>query len=149
MSTVRLTMLVGMTLLGTSVVSSGEHRLIGVGDRRLSMDCEGETARGATVVLIAGGGRTAKDWEKVQPSVSAFARVCSYDRAGFGESEKAPVQLQTVQEVVDDLHALLAASGEEGPFVLVAHSIAGIYARSFVTRISTRRGGTRVRRLVA
>lgn len=130
----RLTFFIGAGLLATSVAAFGEHRMIGIGDRRLSIDCEGEAARSATVVLIAGGGRTAKDWAKVQPPVSGFARVCSYDRAGFGESDKAAAKLQSVDEVVDDLHGLLKASGEKGPFILVAHSIAGIYARRFVTK---------------
>src|SRR5437899_11262361 len=82
------------------------------------------------------GGRTAKDWAMVQPSVSTFTRVCSYDHANFGESDKAPVKLQSVDDVVDDLHAWLTASGEKGPFILVSHSISGLYARHFVTRYS-------------
>ena len=129
----RLTILMS-TALTTSIATFGEHRMISVGDRRLSLDCDGE-AGSATVVLIAGGGRTAKDWAKIQPTVSNFARVCSYDRAGFGESDKAASKLQSVDEVVDDLHGLLKASGEKGPFIVVTHSIAGIYARSFVTKV--------------
>ena len=120
-------------LLATSIAASGEHRMISLGDRRLSIDCDGK-AGSATVVLMAGGGRTAKDWAKVQPAVSKFARVCSYDRAGFGESDKAPSKMQSVDEVVDDLHGLLKASDEKRPFLLVGHSVAGIYARSFVTK---------------
>ena len=130
----RLTFLMGAGLLATSVAALGEHRVFSIGDRRLSIDCDGEATRSATVVLIAGGGRTATDWAKVQPAVASFARVCSYDRAGFGESDKATVKLQSVDEVVDDLDGLLKASGEKRPFILVAHSIAGIYARRFVTK---------------
>jgi pimeloyl-ACP methyl ester carboxylesterase len=120
-------------LLAASVAASGEHRMISLGDRRLSIDCDGKRGS-ATVVLIAGGGRTAKDWAKVQPAVSKFARVCNYDFAGFGESDKAASKMQSADEVVDDLHRLLEASGEKRPFILVGHSVAGIYARSFVTR---------------
>src|SRR6516165_10224017 len=109
----------------------GERRLVGVGNRRLSIDCEGALTR-QTVVLIAGLGRTAEDWAKVQPAVSAFARVCSYDRAGSGASDKTATP-QTVDEIVEDLHRLLSAAGEKGPYVLVGHSIAGIYCRRFET----------------
>ena len=108
--------------------------MVSIGDRRLSIFCDGEPAHSPTVVLIAGGGRTAADWAQVQPAVSSFARVCSYDRAGFGESDKSSAKLQPVEEVVDDLHALLKASGEKAPFLLVGHSIAGIYTRRFVTK---------------
>lgn len=107
--------------------------MVSLGDRRLSIDCDGKPGS-ATVVLIAGGGRTADDWAKVQPAVSNFARVCGYDRAGFGESDKAASTIQSVDDVVDDLQGLLKASDEKRPFILVGHSVPGIYVRSFVTR---------------
>jgi pimeloyl-ACP methyl ester carboxylesterase len=127
------TFLIGAGLLATSITAFGEHRMISLGDRRLSIDCDGE-AGSATVVLMAGGGRTAADWAKVQPAVAKFARVCSYDRAGFGQSDKAASKIQPLDEVIDDLQGLLKASDEKGPFILVGHSVAGIYARSFVTK---------------
>lgn len=108
-----------------------EHRLVSVGDHRLSVNCEGDPAR-QTVVFIAGAGRTAEDWAKVQPAVSRFARVCSYDRAGSGESDKT-AKPQAVAEIIEDLHRLLSAAGEKAPYVLVGHSIAGIYCRRFAT----------------
>jgi pimeloyl-ACP methyl ester carboxylesterase len=111
-----------------------QPRMISIGDRSLAVYCSGEAVRSPTVILISGGGGTAKDWSQIQPKVSTFARVCSYDYANFGASDKAPVRLQSVDEVIDDLHAWLKASGEKGPFILVGHSIAGLYARRFVTR---------------
>jgi pimeloyl-ACP methyl ester carboxylesterase len=120
-------------LLAASVAAFGEHRMVSIGDRRLSIDCDGEVGS-PTVILMAGGGRTATDWAKVQPAVSKFSRVCSYDYAGYGASDKAASEIQSVDEVVDDLHKLLIAAGEKRPFVLVGHSVAGIYSRSFVTR---------------
>lgn len=108
--------------------------MIGIGDRRISVYCDGEPGRSPAVILIPAGGSTAKDWVKVQPAVSGFARVCSYDHANRGASDKAPVALQSVDEVVDDLHGWLKASGEKAPFILVSHSISGLYARRFVTR---------------
>jgi len=111
-----------------------QPRLVSVGDRSLAVYCKGEAARSPTVILLAGGGRTAKDWSQIQPTVSTFARVCSYDYANLGASGKFSGKFQSVDEVVDDLHAWLKASGEKGPFILVGHSIAGLYARRFVTR---------------
>jgi hypothetical protein len=77
---------------------------------------------------MASQGRTAKDWGKVQAKASTFARVCSYDRAGFGDSDESP-QPQSADEIIGDLHTLLAAAGEKPPYLLVAHSTAGIPAR--------------------
>lgn len=110
--------------------------MISVGDRRISVYCDGERGPSPTVILIPAGGSTAKDWATVQPTVSGFSRVCSYDHAGHGESDKAPVALQSVDQVVKDLHAWLNASGEKAPFILVSHSISGLYARRFVTQFS-------------
>src|SRR5438309_9612856 len=113
----RVTLLImSASLLATSIAAFGEQRMISIGDRRLSVYCDGEAARSPTVVLIPAGGRTAKDWAAIEPGVSSFTRVCSYDPANFGESDKAPVKLQSVDDAVDDLHAWLMASGEKGPF---------------------------------
>jgi len=108
--------------------------MISVGERRISIDCDGDPKHSPTVILIPAGGSTAKDWAMVQPGVSGFSRVCSYDHASHGKSDKAPAALQSVNEVVDDLHGWLKASGEKAPFILVSHSISGLYARRFVTR---------------
>jgi pimeloyl-ACP methyl ester carboxylesterase len=123
-----------LLLLGASARVQGQQRPINVGDHRLSLDCDGDAKHWGTVVLSAGGGRTEEDWAKVQPAVAKFARVCSYDRAGLGQSDKISGAPQTLDEIVGDLHALLKASGEKAPFVLVAHSVAGIYVRNFATK---------------
>ena len=132
---IRRLLLIALTIPWiTRVASAQQPRMISIGDRSLAVYCNGEAVRPPTVILIPAGGCTATDWAKVQPTTSTFARVCSYDHANRGASEKAPVTLQSVDEVVDDLHAWLKVSSEKGPFILVAHSIAGLYARRFVTR---------------
>lgn len=129
---VRVTLLISAGLLATCVSAFGEHKMISLGDRMLYIDCDGKGAPG-TVILMSGAASTTKVWAKVQARVSSFARVCSYDRAGDGESDKPSSKQQSVDEAVDDLHKLLKASNETGPFILVAHSRAGLYARRFVT----------------
>lgn len=133
-SMVKFALFVISVLLATSTAAFAEHRMISIGDRRISAYCDGERGLSPTVILIPAGGSTAKDWATVQPAVSGFSRVCSYDHAGHGESDKAPVAVQSVDEVVADLHAWLNASGEKAPFILVSHSISGLYARRFVTQ---------------
>lgn len=73
----------------------------------------------------------------VLPTVARFTRVCTYDRPDIrvGDDVTTPrPQPHTVDEDVSDLHALLTALGEPGPYVLVAHSygglIAALYART-------------------
>lgn len=97
-------------------------------DVALSMDCSGQGS--PTVILDTGLGVPAAGWKFVQPEVAKFARVCSYDRAGYGWSTPGPMP-RTSGEIVKELHALLAASGEQGPYVLVAHSFGGFNVRVY------------------
>ena len=106
-------------------------RLIDVGGRRLHILCKG-VAAGPTVVFEAGLSQfTANStFSTVQDAIAPFARVCSYDRAGLGWSDPAP-QGWTQAGMVADLHALLAAAGEPKPYVIVAHSLGGLLARTY------------------
>ncbi len=75
-----------------------------------------------TVIFESGAGRGRGDWEKVQPGVADLTRVCSYDRV----SER--------DDVIDDLHSFLREASLRGPYVLVGHSLGGLYARRFASR---------------
>src|ERR1044071_7902019 len=60
-------------------------RLVDVGGWKLHLYCTGETRPAQpTVILESGVGDFSVEWGLVQPKVAAFARVCSYDRAGDG-----------------------------------------------------------------
>lgn len=100
--------------------------------RTLFLNCTGN-APGPTVILVSGAGGTSEIWQQVQPQIAHFARVCSYDRAGLGKSTRISVP-QTVNEIVNDLNELLTAAKIPPPYVLVGHSIGGIYIRSYDQR---------------
>jgi pimeloyl-ACP methyl ester carboxylesterase len=99
-----------------------------VGDHRLHLDCRG--TGGPTVVLFNGLDEISASWARIAPEISATTRVCAYDRAGQGWSENA-VASQDGMTAAADLHALLAAAGEHGPYVLVGHSMGGPYAMTY------------------
>lgn len=105
-------------------------RFVDVGEHQMYIDCRG-TGR-PTVVMDAGLGGASLDWALVQPDVQATTRVCVYDRAGMGWSE-AVSSPRTPSQLATELHALLAAAGESGPYVLVGHSLAGKNVRLFVS----------------
>jgi len=107
-------------------------RLIDVGGRRLHLLCKGAAA-GPTVLFEAGLSQyTANStYSTAQDAIASFARVCTYDRAGLGWSDPAP-QDWTQAGMAADLHALLAAAGEPGPYVIAAHSLGGLVARVYV-----------------
>jgi pimeloyl-ACP methyl ester carboxylesterase len=107
-------------------------QLVNVGDHSLFAHCTGQRSD-MTVVLENGAGADLDIWKAVQSKVEGFSRVCSYDRAGVGHSDK-PNQPQTPDTVVDDLHRLLEIETEHGPYVLVGASLGGIYVRRFALR---------------
>jgi pimeloyl-ACP methyl ester carboxylesterase len=110
--------------------------LIDLGGWRLHLNCAGErSASRPTVVLEAGAGDFSVDWSLVQPGVSRFARVCSYDRAGAGWSDLGP-RPRTMHQIVYELHTVLEKAGEKPPYVLVGHSFGGGVVRLYQLKYS-------------
>ena len=102
-----------------------------VGDHRLHIDCRGQGQ--PTVVLVSGLGEFSASWARVRDGVAPTTRVCAYDRAGQGWSDDLAHPQDGIAAAAD-LHALLAAAGETGPFVLAGHSIGGPYAMTYAER---------------
>jgi pimeloyl-ACP methyl ester carboxylesterase len=88
-------------------------------------------ASGPTVVLEMGAFfEPSPYWWGIQSEVARFARVCVYDRAGFGWSPPA-AKAQTMEDRAADLYAVLSKAGVPGPYVLVGHSYGGPLIRLF------------------
>ena len=81
-------------------------------------------------------GDTAATWARVQPALAQFTTVCSYDRAGLGQSDPAP-HPRTVRDLVADLRALFYNAPLTGPFILVGHSYGGQIVRLFTAHHPT------------
>jgi pimeloyl-ACP methyl ester carboxylesterase len=106
-------------------------RLVDIGGWRLHLNCTGEATPGRpTVILEAGVGDFSVEWSLVQPGVTQFARVCSYDRAGDGWSDLGP-HPRTMRQIVFEQHTLLERAGERPPFLLVGHSYGAWLARRY------------------
>jgi pimeloyl-ACP methyl ester carboxylesterase len=101
-------------------------RRVDIGELSLFLDCTGS---GSPTVVLEGG--ISADWTAVQPAMAAQTRVCSYDRPDSPGSHSDPTAERTAEQVVDDLHALLIAAGETGPYVLVGHSLGGLYVQLY------------------
>jgi pimeloyl-ACP methyl ester carboxylesterase len=88
------------------------------------------------VILEAASGGMSAHWVRVQQQVAQTTRVCAYDRAGLGWSERGP-EPRDARQISSELHTLLeGAAGIEGPYVLVGHSYGGLYARMYAARYS-------------
>jgi pimeloyl-ACP methyl ester carboxylesterase len=103
-------------------------RLVDVGGYRLHLACTGTGA--PTVVLLNGLGETSPLWARINPAIAATTRVCTYDRAGQGWSDDSPNPADAINAATD-LHRLMAAAGESGPFVLAGHSSGGVHALTY------------------
>src|SRR5215510_4849574 len=106
-------------------------KLVDIGGWRLHLNCTGEVrASQPTVILESGIGDFSVEWSLVQPDVSKFARVCSYDRAGDGWSEMGP-HPRTFHQIAYELHTLLDKADVKPPLVLVGHSYGGGLVRQY------------------
>lgn len=102
--------------------------LVDIGGRKMNIYCVGHGS--PTVVFDAGLGDQIRAWATVQPAIARVTRACSYDRAGLGFSDPSD-RSGTAANAVDDLHRLLLAASVKPPYVLVGHSLGGMYLQLF------------------
>jgi pimeloyl-ACP methyl ester carboxylesterase len=105
-------------------------RVYDVGGYKMHLYCTGEGS--PALIADAGLSNDSLIWGNVQPELSKITRVCSYDRAGFGWSERRP-DPRDADRIVQELHGLLTAAGITGPIVLMGHSISGVYIRAYAS----------------
>jgi pimeloyl-ACP methyl ester carboxylesterase len=113
-------------------------RLIDVGGHRLHVTCAGSGS--PVVVLESGIAASSLSWSVVQPGIAAFARVCSYDRAGLAWSER-PSRPRTFDRIVQELAAILANIAPRESYVLVGHSFGSFIVSAYAMRHATRVAG--------
>ncbi len=106
-------------------------KLIDIGGYKLHLDCQGEGE--ITVVMDYGLGGLSSLWSLVQPEVAKFTQVCTYDRAGYGWSDRSPYP-RTGQQLVRELHLLLTKTEIKPPYILVGHSLGGLNMRLFASQ---------------
>src|SRR5215211_6575363 len=105
--------------------------MVEVNGHRMHINCVGEGS--PTVILEAANLGISAHWIRVQQQLARTTRVCAYDRAGLGWSERGP-EPRDVSQISSELHTLLTGAGTEGPYVLVGHSYGGLYARMYAAR---------------
>lgn len=105
-------------------------QFVDVGGYKMHIDCTGQGT--PMVILDSGLGDSHISWHKVQPQISQFTRVCSYDRAGLGYSDSSP-HSRTSKVMAEELHTLLQNAGIPPPYVLAGHSMGGYQVRLFAS----------------
>lgn len=96
-----------------------------------------EYGKRTPTVLLEGGGQPVEwnyeSWVHDAYKNGTIDRYCYYDRPGFAFSDNAPSP-HSAGMTSDALSETLVEAGEEGPWVLAAAGIGGIYSRIFSSR---------------
>jgi pimeloyl-ACP methyl ester carboxylesterase len=111
------------------MVDSATCDLINLYNEDLTVACNSKF----TVIMDAGFACNCLDWSLVQPEIARFARVISYDRAGYAWSDISPLD-RTSKNIVYELHTMLHNAGIFGPYILVGHSFGGCNMQMYATQ---------------
>lgn len=135
-SAARLAIFAFVTLLQTCpVVAVASDAPESAATHRFRLSGAGEPV----VVFESGLGDTMAPWNDVVARVSRFTRTFTYNRAGYAGSPRA-TGVRDAATVVGELRTLLAAQGLSPPYVLVGHSLGGLYmqyyARNFPEEVA-------------
>ncbi|HXO20031.1 MAG TPA: alpha/beta hydrolase [Thermoanaerobaculia bacterium] len=105
--------------------------MIAVGGRRVHVVCRGQGPR--TYVLDAGLGGWSVFWWRIQPLLAEGGRVCAFDRAGTGWSDRSGGDHDGAT-LADELAATVAAAKIPTPFFYVGHSLGANLALIYYAR---------------
>jgi len=85
------------------------------------------------VVFENGLGGRMEYWKKVLPEISKDTTTFAYNRPGYGESDPVSTP-RDGSHVVDELRSMLLRTGLTPPYILVGHSLGGLYMQLFARR---------------
>ncbi len=102
----------------------------GINYHVLARSLEQRKPRQPVLVFENGMGMGVGNWNTVSDSLARNAPVFLYDRQGVEQSDKV-FQLPTPQEIAGNLKLLLTELKIEPPYILVGHSMGGVYTRAF------------------
>lgn len=116
-----------------SFISFSQERLIKANGHNFNVYLKGFENRKPntpTIIFENGMGVDLGNWDTVIEQISKFSPVLAYDRASVGKSEKV-FQMPTVKVVSENLKAILHTLDIPPPYILVGHSMGGLYVRAY------------------
>lgn len=127
------TLLILAFLLIVCVHGRCQKRFISVDSTKIWINTIGTETRmeGQPIVIFESGHGTPMDnWDKVIHGTSELAPVITYDRPGIGKSEPVD-ELPTLERVANRMVKILKHLELDPPYLLVGHSLGGVYVRGF------------------
>jgi pimeloyl-ACP methyl ester carboxylesterase len=122
-----------LLLIVLAVSSYAQEKLVRLNGNNYNVYLKGfENRKAATPVLVfeSGMGTDLGNWDTIIEELSKTNPVFAYDRAGIGKSDKI-YQMPTPKLVSENLKALLSSLNITPPYVLIGHSLGGVYIRAF------------------
>ena len=123
--------LVVLSLLSvTFIQAQGTHsvKMVDVGGHKLEAVIAGKGS--PVVVFEAGFTDDRTSWDAVFPMVAEFTTSVTYSRAGYSNSEPGP-EPRSLEQINKELRALLNGLKLQPPYILVGHSLGGLFVRAY------------------
>ncbi len=122
-----------LLFLLSSLLSFGQEKLIKVNGKNFNVYVKGFENRkknSPAIIFENGLGVGLGNWDTVIDQIAKFSAVLAYDRAGVEKSETI-FQMPTIKVVTENLKAILTTLNISPPYILVGHSLGGLYVRGF------------------
>lgn len=108
-------------------------KLVDVDGHKMHVYMKGEGKN--TIVLLPGLGTTAPtlDFEPLVGELSEDNKVVIVEPFGYGWSDMTNKE-RTVENIVEEIRTALQKANIEGPFILMPHSVSGIYSMYYANK---------------
>lgn len=108
-----------------------ERQIVNTSKGRLQYNISGNGR--PAIVLINGGSGPIEGWMRILPELVNWSSVFCYNRFGVAGSDK-PQEPQDGLTIIETLREVLKITGLEPPYLLVGHSLGGLYANLYARR---------------
>ncbi|SHM45298.1 alpha/beta hydrolase fold [Duganella sacchari] len=123
--------LAGLILAAPVLAATATTQLID--GRKVELVAMKNPAAQATVVFENGSRATVDKWDKVIDGIAPQASVFAYNRPGYGKSADTATPRDGLT-IVEELRRILQHEGLAPPYILVGHSLGGLYMQLFAKR---------------
>lgn len=106
------------------------NRIEIVDNRRVELFQATPTTPKVTIVFENGSRETMDKWDKVIEGIKNEAAIFAYNRPGYGKSDDVETP-RDGRTIVEELRRTLKHQGLQPPYVLVGHSLGGLYMQLF------------------
>lgn len=93
---------------------------------RLHVEIDGDQKSDLTVVFVHGFTLSMECWHFQRRDLARDARLVFYDQRSHGASGRSSREHSTIDQLGEDLYAVLQAVAPTGPVVLIGHSMGGM-----------------------